>query len=231
MSTEIERMIRVAGQEAPAPSISPTTIAGLVKARQERRRRFANRALFGLVAIAIGGSLSALWVHQHQTPARVESKARPELQTANLRPACPPDQGTVTLTEPASGPGRFGPTVKVGRPPSVIGLTLRVPSSTLPDRYITEAQFIMVNSSVAQSDGPPGHVFDNPKYQVAKTSIARPREDQQVSLTIPAGTASGSYAIYYEAYFPGPSLCGQDNPNPPTTMGSGYAPVATVIVP
>ena len=119
------------------------------------------------------------------------------------------------------------------------------PPSNMPDRYIAEARLIMVTAEVAKSDTvplsqalsppksdwPKGHVFDDPANQVAKAVVSRPGEKQAVTLTLPSDLPSGTYAIYYEALFPGPSLCGQENAIPPARMGSMHQTVATVVVP
>lgn len=168
------------------------------------------------------------------------------LRAASLRPACPPDPGTVTLAQPSSSPGPFGPTLTLGASPVAIDLVLHVhPPSNMPDRYITEARLIMVTAEVAKSDSAPlnrawsstksdsapGYVFDDPANQVAKAVVSRPGENQAVTLALPSDLPSGTYAIYYEALYPGPSLCGEENANPPTSMGSIHQTVATVTVP
>lgn len=195
-------------------------------------------------AIVGTGVVVVMLVAGCSSQATGPTAASVSLRAASLRPACPPDPGTVTLAQPSSSPGPFGPTLTLGASPVSIGLVLHVhPPSNMPDRYITEARLIMVTAEVAKSDSmslsralspsnwPKGHVYDDPANQVAKAVVSRPGENQAVTLALPSDLPSGTYTIYYEALYPGPSLCGEENAIPTTSMGSIHQTVATVTVP
>lgn len=229
--SEIGRIIRDAGEALEPPRLSLETIRTAVLAREARRRRLIRGTVLGVGAVAVTGGVWASSMAQTDPTPTAAPPPTTSLMAVGSRPACPPDPGTVSLTDRSTGVGRFGPTIVLAQSTGSIGLTLSVPQSKMADRHVSEARLILVKGEAARGDASRGQVFDDPNNQVAEAVISRPGTEQDVALPLPSGLAPGEYAIIYKALFPGPSLCGQENPIPATMTGTMYQEVATVQVP
>ncbi|TWP34235.1 hypothetical protein [Leekyejoonella antrihumi] len=226
---DIRELIHQAGAHEPAPDISLTSIAARVKSRRRRYRSiFSGAALIAVVGATVAGTLPGGYL-RGSGPGPSQAAGAPV--AVGVRPACPPDPGTVHPMQPSLASGRFGPTIALNPSTREITFDLNVPPSKFSDRYIMKVQLIMVTAKVAESKTAPGIFLADPANQVAKVAVSRPVGDQHIILSVPPNLPSGTYAIYYWARFPGPSLCGQQNPDPPTVTGVMHRLIATATVP
>ncbi|TWP32310.1 hypothetical protein [Leekyejoonella antrihumi] len=225
---DIRELMHQAGAHETAPEISLTNITAKVKSRRRRRSIFSGgAALIAVVGLAVAGALPGGYL-RGGAPAPTQATRSPI--AVGGQPGCPPDPGTAKPMETSPTRGRFGPTVALPAAAQGISFDLNVPPSKIPNRHITAAHLIMVTAKVAESRTPPRIFLADPANRVAKVAATRPVGDQRLTLPLPLNLPSGTYAIYYQALFPEPSVCGQ-NPDPPTGTGEMLQAIATVTAP
>lgn len=146
---------------------------------------------------------------------------RPTASTGStgMAPGCPP--GLPVLEAPVAGESASAPpSVEAGKP---LALVVRIPA-TDPDRRLLSVQFFLM---------PAGADINKQDEALSQSSLVQLTPDtERVSqdLQVPAGLAAGTYDLVGHTTWPGPSLCGVENPADSTQIGSSWGVLGSVVV-